>query len=119
MNMNSGIRQLLSRLSSKILQLEPPCDGISNESKCEAQLKTDIAAKWRFASLQGYRAYEPDLAHANDHACDTATERKDGCDARRKFSGLVVKSWVVCSHSAFIQEVVAEGDALVNSEPVA
>jgi hypothetical protein len=114
-----SIKKVNANLSSEILQLKSPCDSISDERKRKAQLETNITSKWRFASLQGHWADEPDLTHSNDHTCDTATEPEDGCDTRRKFRRLVVDGWVVCCHGALVQEVVAESNALVNGEPVA
>jgi hypothetical protein len=102
LDVHGDIQQISSNLSSKIFQLEPPCDSVANKSKRKAQLKPNITAKGCFASLQGYWAYKPDLAHANDHTCNTTTECEDSCDARRKFRGLVVNGWVVCGHATLV-----------------
>jgi hypothetical protein len=114
-----SIKKVNTNLSSEILQFKSPCDSISDERKRKAQLKANVASKRRFASLQGHWANEPDLTHSNDHTCDTATEPEDGRDTRREFRRLVVDGWVVCCHGALVQEVIAEGNALVYGEPVA
>jgi hypothetical protein len=104
------------RLTSRILQLKLPSDRVTSES---TQLETNITTKRCFARLQGYRTDEPNLAHAEDHACDTAAECKNRSNAGRELRRLIVDGGIVCCHRALVQEVVAEGDTLVDCEPIA
>ena len=66
--------------------------------------------------MQRNRADVPDLAHAGNHAGDAEAEGDDGSDAKGQLGGLVVVRGVVTAEAALEDEVVGEGDALVDGE---
>lgn len=69
--------------------------------------------------MQRDRSDPPFLAHARDHSRDAAAESQNGCDSGGKLLGLVVDLWPIAGEAALEDEVVGQGDALVDGEPVA
>lgn len=101
------------------LELEITEHAIRDKGEGEAQLGADVAAVGSLSRLEGDGSHVPDLAHAHDHAYDTAAEGADGGETGRQLVGLVVVLRVVTCEAALVEEVIAEGDALVDGEPVA
>ena len=95
-----------------------PRNGIRRKRECKAQLETNVSTKRRLARMQRNRTNKPHLAHARNHTRDTAAEREDGSDTWWEFGGLVVQRRLILIHRALVEEVIGEGDALVNGEPV-
>ena len=68
--------------------------------------------------MDGNRPHEPHLRKAHDSAENAKAERTDGGESGGQFGWLVVRRDVVAAEAPLEEEVVGEGNGLVDGEPV-
>ena len=110
----NGINVQVRLLSLEHPELDGSRNAVSAEGKCKAQLKPDVASKWRFARMQSDGANEPDLGHASHHPYNAAAEGEDSCDARRETLGLIVVLRAVTLHATAEDEMLGQRDSFVD-----
>lgn len=108
----------MNHLSSKISHLNRTSNQISNGSKSESQLKANITTERSFSGMKSDRPNPPGLTHTCNHTSNTAAESENGSDPRREFVWLVVDFRVVSAETALEDEMISNGDTLVDGEPV-
>lgn len=101
----------------KLLLLKIPQPAITDKRKRERELEADIPPVARQADFLADGADEPDLRHAHDGAEDAEAEGEHGGAAGGQELARVVDGDVVLA--LLEDEVLGEGDAFVDGEPVA
>ena len=101
----------------KLLLLQRPKHHEAERRKRKRQLEADVAPVRRVADPLAHGPDEPDLRHAHDGAEDAEAKGHDGCQARRQEARVVPDGDVV--FAALEDEVLGQGDAFVDGEPVA
>lgn len=109
--------QLQTKSPPKHPLLHRPKHHEADGAKRKRQLEPDIPPILRVADRLADGADEPDLRHAHDGAEDAEAEGQDGGDAGREEARVVPDGDVVLA--ALEDEVLAQGDAFVDGEPVA
>ncbi len=105
------------RLPLEVALLDRPHDDVRGGGEAKGKLETNITTKVGTAQLADGTG-EPDLSHAENGTHDAETESDDGGDARRQGAGVRVGLRAVALESAAEDEVLGQGDALVDGEPV-
>ena len=104
-------------LPPKPALLQRPKNPKTHRRKRKRQLEPNVAPVLRVPDRLAHRADEPNLRHAHDGAEDAEAKGQDGGDAGREEAGVVPDGDVV--FAAFEDEVLGQGDAFVDGEPVA
>ena len=105
-------------LPLKIALLQRPHHPIADGAERKRQREADVAAV-PGADEAADGPDEPHLRHAHDGAHDAEAEGHDGGDARWQPGGVAVDGDVVAGEAALEEEVLGQGDAFVDGEPVA
>ena len=106
------------RLPLEVALLDRPHDDIRGGGEGKGKLETNITTKFGTAQRADGTG-KPDLGHAENGTHDTETESDDGSDAWRQGAGVCVGLRAVPLESAAEDEVLGQGDALVDGQPVA
>ena len=100
----------------KLLLLKIPQPAITDKRKRERELEPDIPSIPRQTDFLADGPDEPDLRHAHDGAEDAEAEGEHGGAAGGEQLARVVDGDVVLA--LFEDEVLGEGDAFVDGEPI-
>lgn len=101
-----------------MLLLEVSQRRVRNGREAESKLKSHIATVRCTAAQLSNWPHEPDLCHAENSAHDTEQESSDGGNSGWELVLVEVVLWLVAGEATAVEDVLGEGDAFVDGEPI-